>query len=427
MIGQVISHYKILEKLGEGGMGVVYKAEDTSLQRTVALKFLPCEYNIEPRACERFFREAQTAGALDHPNICTIHEVGQTEDGRCFICMTFYDGQTLKTKIEHGPCTVQEAIRITLQIARGLQKAHEAGITHQDIKSANVMITNDGTVKILDFGLAKLGNQLSSTRMGVIVGTPAYMSPEQVRGEPVTHHSDIWALGVCLFEMLTGKLPFSGDYWPALMYAILNDNPPSFTDLKLGVPISGTGTEVHGLESIVKRCLEKRPEDRYRTMTELITDLERFQSTHGEGSYVRDRSAAGGRRMVRKVVGLSALIVAVGIVILELLTPVSRESTEKRKSIAILPFKNLDDVKADEYFSDGITEDVINHLSRIGDITVVSRTSVMQYKNTQKTIPEIARELQVGAVLEGSIRRSGDRVRIVSQLVDARSDRSLWS
>jgi serine/threonine protein kinase len=208
MIGQTISHYKILEKLGGGGMGVVYKAEDTKLKRLVALKFLPTELTHDEEAKVRFVHEAQAASALDHPNICNIHEIDETDDGRIFICMAYYEGETLKEKIERGPLPIDQTLDLTLQIAQGLAKAHEHGITHRDIKPANVMITKDGIAKIVDFGLAKLAGQSRLTQTGSTLGTMAYMSPEQARAEVVDHRTDIWALGVVLYEMLTGQLPF---------------------------------------------------------------------------------------------------------------------------------------------------------------------------------------------------------------------------
>ena len=219
MIGKTISHYKILEKLGEGGMGVVYKAEDTKLKRTIALKFLPPEYTRDPNAKNRFIHEAQAASALDHPNICTIHEIDETENGQMFIVMAHCSGNTLKRKIEDGPLKLEEALGIFLQIAEGLAKAHEQGIVHRDLKSANVMINKDGVVKIVDFGLAKLSGQTELTKEGTTLGTVAYMSPEQTRGELVDHRTDIWALGVVLYQMLTRKLPFKGDYDQAVVYS----------------------------------------------------------------------------------------------------------------------------------------------------------------------------------------------------------------
>lgn len=237
MIGQTISHYKILEKLGEGGMGVVYKAHDTKLDRDVALKFLPLELTKDRDSRERFIHEAKAASALDHTNICTIHEVGETENGQLYIAMACYDGETLKDKIERSPLKVEDAINITTQIALGLSKAHEKNIVHRDIKPANVLITSDGTVKILDFGLAKLRGLSKLTKTGSTVGTAPYMSPEQAKGETVDHRTDVWSLGVVLYEMLTGQLSFKGDYEQAITYQITNVAPEPVTGLRSGIPL----------------------------------------------------------------------------------------------------------------------------------------------------------------------------------------------
>ncbi len=232
MIGQIISHYRIIEKLGEGGMGVVYKAEDTKLKRLVALKFLPPAFATDPTTKDRFIHEAQAASALQHSNICAIHEIdetmpapGEPGEGQMYIVMDYYEGETLKLKIEKGKLKIEEAINYAIQIAQGLQKAHERGIIHRDIKPANIIITNDGEAKILDFGLAKLSTQTKLTKEGSTLGTVAYMSPEQTRGEAVDHRTDIWSLGIIIYEMLTGQLPFKGDYDQAIVYSILNTNP----------------------------------------------------------------------------------------------------------------------------------------------------------------------------------------------------------
>lgn len=268
MIGETISHYKIIEKLGKGGMGEVYKAEDTKLKRTVALKFLPPEVMRDKEAKERFVREAQATSALDHPNICTVHEIDETEDGRTFIAMAYYDGGSLKDKIAHEPLPFDEAMDIALQIAKGLSKAHGAGILHRDIKPANVMLTSDGVAKIVDFGLAKVFG-VSTTRTLSTVGTVAYMAPEQVRGEALDQRTDIWAMGVLLYEMLTGRLPFKADNEQAVFYLILNNKHEPATRLRTEVPLE--------LERIVNKCLEKDPGRRYLETEELVTDLSDFK------------------------------------------------------------------------------------------------------------------------------------------------------
>ncbi|MGH7596058.1 MAG: serine/threonine protein kinase [bacterium] len=265
MIGQTISHYKILEKLGEGGMGVVYKAEDTKLKRLVALKFLHANTLGGAEEKSRFLREAQAAAALNHSNICTIHDVDEV-DGQMFIAMEHIEGQSLREKIKTGPLQIEEAIKFVMQVAEGLQAAHEKGITHRDIKSANIMITNKNQAKIMDFGLAKLAAQKTRlTKTGMTIGTVAYMSPEQAQGIDADHRSDIWSLGVVLYEMITGQLPFRGEYEQAMMYSILNEDPQPMTGLRTGVPME--------LERIVNKAMAKKMDERYQHVDELLVDL----------------------------------------------------------------------------------------------------------------------------------------------------------
>jgi len=271
MIGNSISHYKILEKLGEGGMGVVYKAEDIKLERIVALKFLPPSFSFDDQAKTRFTHEARAASALDHSNICNVHEIGETEDGQLFISMALYEGETLKAKISKGPLSVDESITIFLQICEGLSKAHQNNIIHRDIKPANIFITNDGVVKILDFGLAKVSGQTQLTLMGSTIGTVAYMSPEQSRGQDVDHRTDIWSLGVVLYEMLTGQLPFKGDYEHAVIYSLMNEEPIPVKKVNPAVP-----TE---LEQIVNKALRKNPESRYSSAAKMLKDLKDYQDS----------------------------------------------------------------------------------------------------------------------------------------------------
>jgi eukaryotic-like serine/threonine-protein kinase len=390
VIGKTVSHYRILEKLGEGGMGVVYKAEDTKLDRTVALKFLPSELTRDPEAKERFVQEAKAASALDHPNICNVHEIGETEDEQIFIAMACYEGETLRKKIERGAMALHEAIRVAIQVAEGLAKAQARGIVHRDIKPANVIVTDDGVAKILDFGLAKLAGQARLTRTSSTLGTVAYMSPEQARGDEVDSRTDIWSLGVVVYEMVTGQLPFRGEYEPALMYSILNDKPRLMSSLRSGVP--------HELERIVEKTLAKRPEERYESVTDLLVDLRALSEEQSE----RLRARRLGRQD-------------------------GAETGQRKKSIAVLPFGSLSDSREDEYFSDGTTEDIIAQLSKIGGLRVISRTSVMRYKHSEKSIPEIGRELGVATILEGSVRRAGERVRIVAQLLDVQTDEHMWA
>ncbi|MCH8021453.1 serine/threonine protein kinase, partial [candidate division KSB1 bacterium] len=269
MIGKTISHYKILSKLGSGGMGIVYKAEDTKLDRHVALKFLPQHLSQAEEEKKRFIHEAKAASALDHPNICTIHEIDETADGQLFIAMAHYEGKTLDKKIEQGPMKLGEVVDIAVQISEGLAKAHAKEIVHRDLKPANVMLTEEGVVKILDFGLAKLRGRTKLTKSGTTLGTAAYMSPEQARGEEVDQRTDIFSLGVLLYEMLTGQQPFLGDYEQAVLYAILHEGPEPITVLRSGVPME--------LELSVFKCLEKAQAERFQSVTDLLVDLKKFR------------------------------------------------------------------------------------------------------------------------------------------------------
>ncbi|MHC4696147.1 MAG: bifunctional serine/threonine-protein kinase/formylglycine-generating enzyme family protein [Planctomycetota bacterium] len=273
MIGKTVSHYRILEKLGEGGMGVVYKAQDTKLDRAVALKFLPSELTRDEEAKKRFVQEARAASALEHPNICNIHEIDETEYGQMFICMACYEGETLKRKVEAGPMKLQEAVDVAVQIAGGLSRAHEAGITHRDVKPGNIIVTERDEVKILDFGLAKMAGRPELTKTRTTLGTVAYMSPEQARGEKVDHRTDIWSLGVVLYEMLAGRRPFGGDHEQAVVYSILNEEPTSLEALRPEVPET--------LRKIVVRALSKDPTSRFSSAAQMLQELREYRSTLG--------------------------------------------------------------------------------------------------------------------------------------------------
>jgi len=410
VIGQTISHYKVLEKLGEGGMGVVYKAEDLKLLRPVALKFLPPKLTGDPVAKDRFINEARAASALQHDNILAIHDIDETSDGDLFIVMDYYPGESLKEKIARGPIEPTTAVGIAAQIGTGLSKAHENGIVHRDVKPANIIITKEGEVKIVDFGLAKLASLAGLTKTGSTLGTAAYMSPEQAQGLNVDHRTDIWSLGVVLFEMLTGKLPFRGEHEAAMVYSIVNEAPFPIRSLRPDVPSS--------LEVIVARCLEKDRDKRYQRADEFLERLRRLQEKAG----ITAKAPASRSRVLWLTV---VACVVVGF-LLFLFIPAKRVATE-RMSIAVLPFKNMSDSKQDEYFSDGVTEEIITSLSKIGDLKVISRTSIMRYKNTEMGLRDIAQELGAGVVLEGSVRRSAGRVRITGQLIDAKTDEHIWA
>jgi serine/threonine protein kinase/lipoprotein NlpI len=416
MIGKTISHYRIVEQLGAGGMGIVYKAQDLKLDRFVALKFLPPHLTTSDEEKQRFIHEAKAASALQHNNICAIHEIDETEDGQIFICMDYYEGETLDKKIKEKPLPIDEANDISIQIAQGLAKAHEKDIVHRDIKPANIMLTSDGVVKILDFGLAKLSTQTKLTKESTTLGTVSYMSPEQAKGEEVDYRTDIWSLGVILYEMLTGQLPFKGEYESAVIYSILNDTQEPVTGLRTGVP-----TE---LEPFINKCLNKNPSDRYQHVDELIVDL----TTLEKKSEPVDISIKEKRRTKTVILPVAVLLIIMMIVVdYYLFKPDQKSTSGWVNSIAVLPFDNISNDSEQEYFCDGITEDIIAHLSKIGNFKVISRTSIMQYKNVEKTLPEIAEELNVKMILEGTVRRVDDRVRIVAQLIEAREDNNIWT
>lgn len=416
MIGKTISHYKILEELGRGGMGVVYKAEDTKLRRTVALKFLtPQALGTEDEKA-RFIHEAQAAAALNHPNICTIHEIDE-EGGQSFIAMEYIEGRNLKEIIASGPMKLEEARRIAMQIAGGLHAAHQRQIVHRDIKPANIMITGEGRVKIMDFGLAKSPGRTQLTREGTTLGTVAYMSPEQGRGEAVDSRTDIWSLGVMLYEMVTGQAPFRGDYEQAVIYSIMNEDPEPVTALRTGVPVE--------LERIAHKAMAKKVSDRYQHADELIVDLRSLSAeitTTGLAKGPRKKGFTG--RHIGFVFGSVIIILAALVLARLFLFP---EKSEAIDSIAVKPLENLSGDPDQEYFVDGMTEALIAEIAKIGTIKVISRTSVMRYKDTDKSLPEIANELDVDAIVEGSVMQAGDRVRITAQLIEADEDRHLWA
>jgi serine/threonine protein kinase/tetratricopeptide (TPR) repeat protein len=381
-VGQSISHYRILGRLGEGGMGVVYKAEDTRLRRTVALKFLPQKLARDDDARARFVREAQAASSLNHPNICTIHDIDEA-DGRMFITMACIEGEELREWIQKGELELDEILEIGCQIAEALREAHDRGVVHRDIKPGNIMVTPRGVVKVMDFGIAKLSGATQLTQTGSTTGTVAYMSPEQARGLKLDRRTDIWSLGAVMYEMITRRRPFTGDYERAMIRSILNDTPARMVVLRPDVPA--------GFERVVGRMLAKDPEARYQNAEGIIADLKKLR----EGL----EPDAGPARGV----------------------------CEPRTAIAVLPFINMSADPEQEYFCDGITEEIINALSRIESLHVVARTSAFAFKGKNEDIREIGRKLNVGALLEGSVRRMGDRLRVTAQLVAVADGCHLWS
>jgi serine/threonine protein kinase len=417
MIGQTIAQYKILEKLGEGGMGVVYKAEDTKLKRTVALKFLPQRLSSNDQDKERFLQEAQSASALNHPNVCTIYDI-QELDGQTFIVMEFVDGKTLR-EAKHA-ISMKQAVAVSAQIAEGLAAAHEKGIVHRDIKSDNIMVRPDGRVQIMDFGLAKLQGASSLTKAGSTIGTTAYMSPEQVRGEEADHRTDIFALGVVMYELLAGQLPFRGVHEAAVMYEIVNVDPQS---------IRTTKPEVEpDLERIVMKCLEKDRDNRYQSAREIAVDLKRFKRD-SEGKRIQSSTQETPVQPVKRrkswmktAVGAAIALLVVASVAWFLL----RGKGEALDSLAVLPFENASNDQNMEYLSDGITESIINSLTKVPDLRVIPRSTVFRFKGKDIDPQEIGTKLKVHAVLAGRITKQGDDLNIQVDLVDVEKQSQLW-
>lgn len=477
MIGRTIGQYQILDKLGEGGMGVVYKAEDTKLHRQVALKFLSSAALENEDERERFIREARAAARLDHPSICTVYEVGE-HDGQPFLSMQFLEGDTIRDAVIQEPLAVKDAIRYAMQVLDGLGDAHDEGIVHRDIKSSNIMITAKGRAKVLDFGLATLPGSTRITHAGSTLGTAAYMSPEQAQGDDTDGRTDLWSFGVVFYEMLTGQLPFSGTLPAAMLYAVVHETP---------APLVGVPAEMQpGLQAVIDRALAKSPDDRYATAAEFSADLEavanEFQLRLSSGTRIALTSAqpvapSGSAPVVtqasqpistgsatsesvaptgsaptvpphqvplwkRPLFYLAMLSVSISLFFLlggpswfGVAPPpapgapaASEADGPNRFSIAVLPLASLGgSSEEDAFFADGLTDSLIGQLAKIEGLSVISRTSVMAYRGSGKTLPEIAEELNVRHVIEGSVRKAGMQVRVQTQLVDAENGATLWS
>ena len=433
--GAKLGPYEILAPLGAGGMGEVYRAKDPRLGREVAIKVLPATFSRDPDRLRRFEQEARAAGVLNHPNILAIHDIG-TYDGSPYVVSELLEGETLRARLAGGALAPRKAISYALQIAHGLAAAHEKGIVHRDLKPENIFVTKDGRVKILDFGLAKLVEKEESSQItnlptagtepGVVLGTVGYMSPEQARARPADPRSDIFSFGAILYEMLSGNRAFHGASVADTMGAILMKEPPE---------LSQTNREVSpGLERVVRHCLEKDPEQRFHSAHDLAFDLEALSDVSPPASGEQAVGRKPGWRP-RPALGLAGVVMAALLVVVAVLLWRARGGKSRspsgsaldRKSVAVLPFQNLSPDPENAFFADGMTEDILTQLAKIRDIKVISHSSVMRYKGTQKPIQTIASELGVATVLEGSVRRAGNQVRIVGQLIDARSDEHLWA
>jgi len=413
MIGKTISHYKIIEKLGSGSMGTVYKAEDTKLKRIVALKFLPPHLVSGEIEKKRFLHEAQAASALNHPNIITIYDIHDELD-KVFIVMECCDGQMLTDKLNDGPLKQKELLNIGIGITEGLNAAHNADITHRDIKSQNIIISDDCPPKIIDFGIAKQVGMTDITKDGTTLGTQCYMSPEQLHGSKVDKRSDIFSFGVVLYEMATGKLPFSGKHDAEILYSVVNEEPIPITTLNPNMDDE--------LQRIVDKALKKNVKDRYQHVDEMLADLRNLKKKKPPKK-TKDHKWW---RIPTYVT--SALIMAVLVYMVFLKNDNSTfEHSLGKKSIAVLPFTTIDRTEESEIFSEGIHDDILTQIAKIHDLKVIARTSVMQYRDTKKGIKEIAKELNVTSILEGSVRRLGNQIRIVAQLIDSETEEHIWA
>jgi serine/threonine protein kinase len=432
LINRTLGHYRITEKIGAGGMGEVYRAHDDHLDREVAIKVLPPGAFTDERARKRFRQEALALSKLNHPNIATIYDF-DTQAGVDFLVMEYIPGTTLSEKLAARPLPEKEVIRLGIQLAEGLSAAHEHGVVHRDLKPGNLRLTPDGRLKILDFGLAKLRLPVTATAVTEslsetqgAVGTLPYMAPEQVLGEDIDARTDIHAAGSVLYEMATGQRPFA-EVEPALLIGAIvrrTPQPPSALNPRVSPE----------MERILGKCLEKEPDNRYQSAKELDVDLRRLgvrplsiapASTKPRGTTWRRTKILAGM--------VVALLVLAGLTLIPDSNPrkwlerMLGHGVEPIQSLAVLPLSNLSGDPQQDYFADGMTEALITELSKIGSLKVISRTSVMQYKGVKKPIREIGRELGVVGVVEGSVLRSGDRVRITAQLIDAREDRHLWA
>jgi serine/threonine protein kinase/Tfp pilus assembly protein PilF len=437
LVGNVIGHYRIESLIGVGGMGEVYLARDERLGRKAALKLLPDNLTTDETQLSRFKNEARSASALNHPNILTVYEIG-SEGNRQFIATEFIEGITLRASLACGRMNPHAALEIAVQVASALAAAHEAGVVHRDIKPENIMLRPDGYVKVLDFGIAKLTEQrLASvehtretpaalqTRLGLVLGTARYMSPEQARGQQVDARSDIWSLGVVLYEIVGGSPPFRGETPSDCIAAILTTEPPPLSGVLPDVPLK--------LESILQKALRKKSEERYQTIKEMLADLRMLNGKlEAESSLPQVKARAESvvskiKRHKRGVLVTLAVALLAAAAVAYSFFFVTPASLPNEKSIAVLPFENLSAEKSNAYFADGIQDEILTRLSKIADLKVISRTSTQRYKKTSKKPSEIANQLGVANLLEGSVQKTNDQVRVNVQLIRAANDSHLWA
>jgi eukaryotic-like serine/threonine-protein kinase len=437
LVGELIGHYRIESLIGVGGMGEVYLARDERLGRKVALKLLPARLTSDETQLSRFKTEARSASALNHPNILTVYEIG-AEGNRQFIATEFIEGMTLRASLGCGRMNLRAALEIAVQVASALAAAHETGVVHRDIKPENIMLRPDGYAKVLDFGIAKLTEQRPSsdhydpgttavlqTQPGLVLGTGHYMSPEQARGQTVDARSDIWSLGVVLYEMVGGIRPFLGETPSDCVASILKTEPPPLSGVLSDVPLK--------LESILQTALRKNSDERYQTINEMLADLRNLKAeleTKGSSPQTKARAESTVSKIKHHKRGvlltLATAILAAAAVAYSFFFVVPAPLPNE-KSIAVLPFENLSEEKSNAYFADGIQDEILTRLSKIADLKVISRTSTQRYKNTSQNLSEIAKQLGVANLLEGSVQKTNNQVRINVQLIRAANDSHLWA
>ena len=424
LVGRKIGSFEIVEMIGRGGMGVVYLAHDTKLDRSVAIKSIPPKLAGDSTTRTRFRREAKLLASLNHPNIAAIHDIIEQDEGAGYLILEYVPGETLAQRIAREPLNLEEALSIGQQVAEAVSAAHEKSIVHRDIKPGNIKITPEGNVKVLDFGLAKASvdegrsAETAVTQPGRVIGTPAYMSPEQACGKPTDKRSDIWSFGCLMYEMLTDHLPFDGDTATEILARII-EREPDWEVLPQEIPAN--------IRALLRRCLEKDPRRRLRDIGDAAIEIKETLTLPATATAARPAAPVRTLRRWAMAIGLVAGAI---VVLLALGLNIGRwlggAGPGRIKSLAVLPLKNLTGDPEQEYFADGMTEALIANLGKIGALQVRSRTSIMQYKDVKKPLPEIARELNVDVVVEGSVMRVAERVRITAQLIHAPTDTHLW-